>query len=225
MGLLDRITQMKGQGMQDSQIIQELQESGVPPKDINEALSQAQIKRAVAAPVDQSMEASILNHPGEEMEEEYQQPMQEYNQPQVPVYSPQEQAYPSEYGQQEYQQQGYAEGYGAEAQQYSQGYAAADSSTLMEIAEQVFVEKIKKIQSQVDSLTEFKSISQTKLTLMEERLKRIESVLDQLQMSILEKVGSYGQNLSSIKKEMSMMQDSFGKVVNEAADNASRRRK
>jgi len=210
MGLLDRITQMKGQGMQDSQIIQELQESGVPPKDINEALSQAQIKRAVAAPVDQSMEASILNHPGEEMEEEYQQPMQEYNQPQVPVYSPQEQAYPSEYGQQEYQQQ---------------GYAAADSSTLMEIAEQVFVEKIKKIQSQVDSLTEFKSISQTKLTLMEERLKRIESVLDQLQMSILEKVGSYGQNLSSIKKEMSMMQDSFGKVVNEAADNASRRRK
>jgi len=31
--------------------------------------------------------------------------------------------------------------------------------------------------------------------------------------------------MSSIKKEMSMMQDSFGKVINEAADNASRRRK
>ncbi len=224
MGLLDSITQMKSQGMQDSQIIQSLQESGVSPREISEALSQAQIKRAVAAPVDQSMEASILNHPGEEMEEEYQPPMQEYNQPQAPVYAPQEQAYPSEYGQQDYQQQGYGEGYSAEAQQYSQGYAAADSSTLMEIAEQVFSEKIKKIQSQVDSLTEFKNISQTKLTIMEERLKRTESVLDQLQMSILEKVGSYGQNLSSIKKEMSMMQDSFGKVINEAADNARRRK-
>ena len=34
-----------------------------------------------------------------------------------------------------------------------------------------------------------------------------------MQIAILEKVGSYGQNLDSIKKEMSMMQDSFTKMV------------
>jgi len=34
-----------------------------------------------------------------------------------------------------------------------------------------------------------------------------------LQAEILEKVGSYGGGLDSIKKEMGMMQDSFGKIV------------
>ena len=44
-------------------------------------------------------------------------------------------------------------------------------------------------------------------------MKRIESIIDKLQSSILEKVGSYGSNLDSIKKEMSMMQDSFGRIA------------
>src|SRR3989344_4397433 len=39
-----------------------------------------------------------------------------------------------------------------------------------------------------------------------------------LQISVLEKVGSYGQGIESIKKEMSMMQDSFGKMVNPILD-------
>jgi len=32
-------------------------------------------------------------------------------------------------------------------------------------------------------------------------------------MAILQKVGSYGNTLQSIRKEMSMMQDSFGKMA------------
>ena len=44
--------------------------------------------------------------------------------------------------------------------------------------------------------------------------KRIENIIDKLQISILEKVGSYGKNLENTKKEMSMMQDSFRKVMN-----------
>jgi len=48
---------------------------------------------------------------------------------------------------------------------------------------------------------------------LNERLKRIETIIDRLQASILEKIGSYGSNLDSIKKEMSMMQDSFSKTM------------
>ncbi|MBI2044941.1 hypothetical protein HYT23_02700 [Candidatus Pacearchaeota archaeon] len=223
MGLLDQLMQMKSQGMTDSQIIQTLQEHGVSPREISEAMSQAQIKKAIAAPIDQNMEASILSNQGEEMEEEYpQQPMQDFSQPQAPVYTPQDQYQGYDQG---YQQEYYDQSQNYGEQQYPASYGATDNSTLMEIAEQVFADKIKKMQSQVDSMTEFQSLSQTKLALIEERLVRIESLIDQLQMSILEKVGSYGQNLSSIKKEMSMMQDSFGKVVNAAADSETRRRK
>ena len=37
--------------------------------------------------------------------------------------------------------------------------------------------------------------------------------MDKLQLAILDKVGSYGKNLDIVKKEMQMMQDSFGKVM------------
>jgi DNA anti-recombination protein RmuC len=56
------------------------------------------------------------------------------------------------------------------------------------------------------------------VNLASERLKRIESTIDKLQLAILDKVGSYGKTLDSVKKEMSMMQDSFGKIVNKVAD-------
>jgi uncharacterized protein HemX len=75
---------------------------------------------------------------------------------------------------------------------------------------------MKKITKQLADINEFKTLAQVKIENAVARLKRIETIIDKLQISILEKVGSYGQNLSSIKKEMSMMQDSFGKVVNQA---------
>ena len=83
----------------------------------------------------------------------------------------------------------------------------------MEIADQIFSEKIKKIQKQLDATSEAAIVLQTKTENISERLKKIESIIDKLQIAILEKVGSYGQNLESIKKEMSMMQDSFSKMV------------
>lgn len=89
---------------------------------------------------------------------------------------------------------------------------------MMEISEQVFSEKIKKIEKPLDSLNEFKTITETKLKIMEEKLQRIEMIIDKLQISILDKVGSYGNSLNSIKKEMEMMQSSFGKIVNSSVE-------
>jgi len=48
MAVLEQITQMKGQGLQTPQIIQNLKEQGVSPKEINEALSQSEIKSEVS---------------------------------------------------------------------------------------------------------------------------------------------------------------------------------
>ncbi|MCW8965690.1 MAG: hypothetical protein OQK82_03250, partial [Candidatus Pacearchaeota archaeon] len=121
-------------------------------------------------------------------------------------YAPQEEYYP----QQGYDQGGYDQNYGAQG-----GF---DSSTIIEITEQVILEKTKKINDQLEDLNEFKALHKNKLENIDERLKKIESTIDKLQITILEKIGSYGQNLGEIKKEMNMMQDSFGKVVNDIAD-------
>jgi len=100
-----------------------------------------------------------------------------------------------------------------------------DSDIMIEIAEQVFMEKIKKIQKQVDDLTEFKTITEVKLNDSIERLKRIENMIDKLQISILDKVGSYGKNLKNTKKEMDMMQDSFRKIIGSPKENSEEQKK
>ena len=89
----------------------------------------------------------------------------------------------------------------------------------MQIAEQVFDDKIKKIEKQTSEFNEFKTISKTQIDSIAERLKRIETMMDQLQIKILEKISSYGDNLDSIKNEMSMIEDSFQKMTSPILDN------
>lgn len=125
----------------------------------------------------------------EKMEEEtYNQPQENYGEYQQ---YPQQQEY--NYYPQEYQQQ--------------------DSSSLVEIASQVFSEKAKEMNKKIDEMKDFKVLMQTKIENIDERLKRIEKIIDNLQIKIIQEVGSYGQNLNSIRKEMEMMQDSFTKIT------------
>ena len=139
-------------------------------------------------------------------------------QPQGEFYPGQDQQqYPQEqYPQEQYQSEQYMPQQGYMPQQ-EEGYSTSgigDTDTIIEITEQVFSEKIKTIQKQVEDLNEFKVLAQTKIDNISDRLKRIELTIDRLQAEILEKVGSYGRGLEGIKKEMGMMQQSFGKIVN-----------
>lgn len=170
---------------------------------------------------EEKMMPSILG-PGEENEEREQgvQEIQgDYNPQtmempnQFEQYAPYSGEYPEQnsggYSQEPYSQ--YSENYPQEAG-YSSG-GMIDTETIVEISEQVFAEKMVDIGKKIDSMNEFRTIAQAKIEQMTSRLHRIESVIDRLQASILEKVGSYGDDLRNIRKEMSMMQDSFGKVI------------
>ncbi|MDD5700270.1 MAG: hypothetical protein PHH00_03740 [Candidatus Nanoarchaeia archaeon] len=202
MGVLEQVTQMRRENprISDEEIISALKNQGATPKEINDALNHAQIKRAVSDIMGDDMEAPSPGGYAEQDNDEYareQEPQQGYAQEQV--YTPQ----PSSYPQQEYQQN-----YG---QDYSPQQTGTD--TIVEIASQVFEEKISEISKKVDSFEEFKVLTSAKLEHLNERLKRVEMIIDKLQSAILEKIGDYGSNIESIKKEMSMMQDSFSKVI------------
>jgi hypothetical protein len=252
MAVLEKVTQMKKRGLSDDQIIQSLRDERVSPKEIRDAMNQSQIKSAVS--MNEEMEPSMMEAPSPEQEapvspqkesqpQEYTQgsyvpktkeiqeeevyapqqnsQQQDYYAPQTQQqYAPQQQA---QYSQQEYQPQEYQEGY---AQPYQE---AISTDTIIEISQQVFSESMKNIQKKMDEFNEFKTLSQVKVDNALERLKRIEAIIDKLQISILEKIGTYGKSLDDIKKEMSMMQDSFSKIVNPLVDqseeNFSRARK
>lgn len=105
----------------------------------------------------------------------------------------------------------------SEYPEYDQGYSqpSMESSpdTIIDIAEQVYSEKAKKTNKKLDNLTEFKSMAELKLENLDSRLKRMERVIDQLQLRIIDKVGAYGTNIELIKKEMAMIEESFAKMV------------
>lgn len=201
MGIIDQITQMKNQGIPDEQIIQVFTNQGIPPKQILDAINQSQIKMAVNGNLDQGMQPSISNQenvPIQQIEQNY--PQQDYNQQYSQQAIPQNQQY-----QEYYPQAGYDSSTGG------------DSNMMIELAEQVFSEKIKKVQKQIDELNELKTLLQVKVDSLDESVKRMERIIDKLQMSVLDKVGSYGQNLESIKKEMNMMQETFSKTLPDLA--------
>ena len=130
-------------------------------------------------------------------------PYEQYSESQYPAYD-EPQYFPQEYAPGDYASSG----------EYDSNYSSTgDIDTIIEVAERVFFEKIKPIQKQLEGLNELKALTQTKVDSISDRLRKIESSIDRLQAEILEKVGSYGGGLDSIKKEMGMMQDSFGKIV------------
>ena len=242
MSVLDQVMDLKNRGISDQEIIRTLQEQGIPPADISDAFSRAQIKNAVSMSGTEGMEHSILGSeeepdrlPIEGLEGgtlsdidltpptpggfvgQVQMPMKvtkeiagEFEEMYVPqeagtYYQPQQ--YP------QYQEYAPQEGY-----QYPVAPGVLDTDTMIEVSEQVFMEKNKPLQKKLDEMNEFRALAQTRLENVLERLRKIEAIIDRLQSSVLEKVGGYGHGLETVRKEMSMMQDSFSKMVNQTAE-------
>lgn len=210
MAALEQVMQLRAQGMNDQEIVSTLQQQGVSPGEIDAALNQAQVKNAVAgeeamappmappqAGADQ-MQPSVMGQtaPPQTQDMAQQPPMQD------PPMQPQLGA-PQEF----YPQQPAYQDYGGGADQSF----GLDSNTAIELAQQVFEDKSKKMQAKIHELNEIKTINQVKLDHIETRLKQIENIIDKLQISVLDKVGSYGKDLSSIKKEMSLIQGAVKK--------------
>jgi hypothetical protein len=226
MGVLEQVIKMKNQGRTEREIINELSQNRVSPKEINDALRQAQIKNAVSNPMEENEELKPSIMPEEEIPSPIPASQETYKPRAQRTYEPQEFTQQEQYTPQEYPSQAV---YQPQEQYYppeSYGYSPAgiDSDTVMEIADQVFSDKIKKFQKQLDTTSETAALLQTKTENVSERLKKIETTIDKLQIAILEKVGSYGQNLESIRKEMSMMQDSFSKMVSSPKKEAVKRK-
>jgi len=197
MRVLEQVNQMKNQGVSDEEVIQRLQDQGISPKAINEALSHSKIKRAVS---EENSDEGDYSQPQEQ--DGFYPKTQEVSESEP--YSPEGEGY---YQEQPRTEEGYQNDFG----DYSSG--GIDTSTIIEIAEQVFSDKIQKIQRQTEDLTEFRVMAESRIENISERLRRIESTIDILNARILEKVSSYGDGIESVKKEMSMMQDSFRKMI------------
>ena len=215
MGVLEQIMNLKSQGKPEREIIQNLQSQGVSPKEITSAFNQAQVKNEAINQYNNphdGMQPSIMQGGEDQLEEP--EPPTPNDQQKENFYTPQQEQYVPQMqaqGFQPYPSQGFQNDLYQPAEYESSSYS---TDTMIDVAEQVFAEKMSLISKQLDTLKELKTLTESRLIHIEERLRQVESVIDNLQLEILKKVGSYGENLQSIKNEMSMMQNSFGKIIN-----------
>ncbi len=232
MPLLDQVKSMKEKGLSDEQISQQLKEQGVKPLEIQQALEQAKIKAAISpdetqqgmappqtmtSPETQSLEAeemkpSILPSPTTTPQPQASeiaqappetapiqpQPTEPAPVPAETIEETPEYIYPT------------PQTYYPEYQPYQ---PQMETETVTDIAEQIVDEKLNKLKKELGLFSNFKTTAERKIKNIDERLKKIEEIIDKLQASIIGKIGSYGQSLQDIKKEMFLMQESFSKAL------------
>jgi len=223
MAALDRLAQLKNSGMQDSDIVTQLRNEGFSPVEINDALTQSQIKEAVS-----SSDVSGQNYPQE------QNPPQGYE---APPYSDMNQSIADSqvqseeilYPEQTEQAEQPAEGgeYYAEAPQtyYGEQQPAEYGESLTEIAEQiaeqVVLEKLNEFQEKTGDLSLFRQDVNDKIQDLNKRLTRIEDSIERLQNAVIQKIGDFGEDASSIHKDLEMLHSTTSKLMNPLIDNYS----
>lgn len=192
---VDRIVQMQQQGMSDNDIIKTLRNEGIPPKDISDSIAQAKIKMAVSQDTEQGYQESYAQQP------EQQQTQQQYDQ----QYS----------GQQQYQDPN-------QQQQYyypDQGQSQMSIETITEIVDRIISEKLKDLNQRVKPVIDFKNKAEEDINELKERIKRIETTIDNLQRSVIGKVGEFGQSTALIHKDLENLHGTVSKLMNPLIDN------
>lgn len=209
MAVLETVLELQKRGYDNSAIVDVLKEKGISPKEIMNALSQANVKSAVDSEKDEIKQMNDAQSPMQPSMMEQEAPAQipvpqtQPEQPQEQYIYPTTAAYPEQYPQYTQPQPAY------------QGY---ETETISELAEQIVIEKLSDTNKKLSSLAEFRRIAEAKIEDIGQRLRKIESTIESLQMSILGKIGSYGKNLDDIKTEMQAMQDTFSKTLNPLID-------
>ena len=228
MSSLDQVRQLRRSGKSDSEIVNFLQDQGISPREINEALSQSNIKDAVSETpiygeskedysVQPGMQPSLMNQ-GEYSNNSFEPLPQEGPNAreindQVPI--PGQEYFPQE----QYQDQGYEQYPTQDYNQYNQNYESpAQSDTITEIASQMVTEKTNTINKKISDLNEIKTLLSAKVEKIDSRLSRIESIIDNLQITLLRRSTEQEQNISDIKSEMGQMREGFSKVLDPLID-------
>ena len=219
MGTTEEIGRMQQEGLSDQEIIQALQQQGISNQEISAALTESRIKEAVISPnlENDEMIPSIMSEsqiPQAGIGEQLSISQQEQAPAQEQQYSPQGQSYPS------YEQ--YTPSPDNQYPQYSsQDYnqypvyqpSGLSPETITEIAEQVIQEKLEDTRDKLQQIATFKTKIEVSVESIDNRLKRIEQIIDRLQLSVLQKVGDYVNNVNDIKQELVETQKSFKSIL------------
>lgn len=206
MGTIEDIRRMKQDNMSEYDIIQTLKSRGLSQQEIDMSLAQSQIKDAVSYDPMQQLSTRAIpvesQHPAAlEYNDMQQSPFQAEIQAPSPLPQSEFQENQEQFPQQEFDYSQYS--------QTAQNPPSLSFDTISEISEQIVSEKLEKLRSNLEKNIDLKTAVETQLSQLNERILRIEKIIDRLQLSVLQKVGDYVNSVSDLKKEVIETQKSF----------------
>ena len=187
MASIEDIKLMRQEGMSESQILEYLKSKGIPSNEASDLISSAKIKEAVS---------------GRQTDPQYT--VQEEDM-QKSIYSSEDSD--------EQNKPEYAEQTQPQYENYQQYSPSINIETISEIAEQAVIEKISIVKNKMEKLAESQNLLESNLLNIDERLKRMEKIIDRLQLSILQKVGESITNIEDLKNEMMETQKTFKSLI------------
>jgi hypothetical protein len=226
--IFDIVMELQSKGLSDTQIISQLKNLGYTQQEISDAMNQAKAKAAVSQGegAEQVMQPSILEP--EAAQEEFPVPKpsvtkktkkpavkrsKAYTETKVMP----ETAYPYAY------QEQVMPSYGAPASQEATATGSiGDIETIEEITEEIVAEKFSEIRNKITDMLDFKELIETKIQNLDDRVKRIESTLDKLQLALLSKVQEYSKDIKSLGSEVQALEGAFSKILNPLVDNVKK---
>lgn len=221
MATLDEIKRLQKEGRTEPEIIESLEQRGVPEEEILSSLEEAKIKAAVSSQSagNEEMMPSIMSQPQEESPEPESElsSQEEYQEAEAP--QQQYQQYASEQQYQQYPQEQYQQDY-SQYPVYQPSGLSPD--TITEIAEQAIEEKLESTKIKLQEISSFKSSMEATTESLDARLVRIEKIIDRLQLSVLQKVGDYINNVDDIRRELVETQKSFKSLLPELKQRKSK---
>lgn len=196
---IDKVLQMRTQGLSNSQIIEQLEKEGYTPNQIFDSMNQADMKSSVTkAPTPEQFGAQnpIMNNQQTQPDPSIQQ--------QQPTLSPtQNQAILN----QTTAEQGEVLDVGTEKME--------------EIAEAIIDEKWQDFVDTINRVIEWKENMEKKITRMDSQIKDLKDQFSQLQKGTLDKMAEYDEHVTDIGTEIKAMESVFKKILPTLTENVT----
>ncbi|MEK6967151.1 MAG: hypothetical protein AABX51_00815 [Nanoarchaeota archaeon] len=197
--IVDEIRRLQSQGMQNPQIVQQLQRQGYKTYQIFDAFNAVDLT-GKAGPIDQPVppDPNMLAQQGPPSP---QQEQGVYPQQQMGAYAPQgysQMAAPQMLDEPQYD----------ELEQVPE-----EEEQIEELVEAIVEEKWEELVRNVNKVIGWKNVMENRLAVLEQRFTDLKMQFDDINKGIIDKMGEYDQNIINVGTEIKAMEQVFQKVL------------
>lgn len=198
--IIDLIKEMKKLGYNDNQIINYLKQQGVEPKEILDAIKQAEFSSEMIPSIMETEKIEEIPTPVTTQIS----PKSEI--PQTEISVPKPQIIPQI-------------PYAKEIPQEVTPSYNYDIETFETLAEEIIKEKFELIKRKIEDIEELRKNINLKIKDIEERVKRVELNLDKIYLLILKRQEEQQKEIKTIGKEIDMLEKAFSKILEPLNEN------